>query len=203
MQATNEWKNNLNIKKQLAIFEITQQCVRKMRREIKCNRKKERRTLVSTSSSVTTKYFTAALLSFPLAETFGEILDRGKKKRKKRQRGKRVVFFSPGVSGIRAGDAGDAKFLRGTPSFAPSSRVLPPLPPRIPPNVVGMDEGSKTKDERKKKSVRKARGDRSITNHYGPSGTAKRTSRRRFRRVFLFRPLPDFTRELSVTALIT
>lgn len=64
--------------------------------------------------------------------------------------------------------------LRGTAVF--SHRVLPI--PRVPPNVVGMDEGSRAKDERKKKSVRKARGDRSITNHYGPSGTASERRRR-------------------------
>lgn len=96
------------------------------------------------------------------------------------------------------GSARCAEFLRGTAVL--SHRVLPI--PRVPPNVVSMDEGSRAKDERKKKSVRKARGDRSITNHYGPSGTTKRTSTT-IRCVFLFRNVRLYSRMSHCTNYIS
>lgn len=170
-------------------------CVRQTK-EVKFNHKKEE-VLLSISSFVTTKYFTAALLSFSLAETFGEILEkkRPKKKKRKKVRGERGCSFSPksreSVRGTR-GTRGTQNSCVGLPCSPTASLPIP----RVPPNVVGMDEGSRTKDERKKKSVRKARGDRSITNHYGPSGTAKRTLTT-IRRVFLFRNARLYSRVIS------
>jgi len=172
-------------------------------KEMKCNRKKERH--LSPRRALWPRNISQRLSSLFLSPKLSARFSIGKKKEKKTEGKEGGFSLPPGVSGIYAGYAGYAEFLRGTPSSSPvpPPRVPPePQPPRTPPNVVGMDEGSKTKDERKKKSVRKARGDRSITNHYGPSGTAKRTSRRRFDACSSF-VMPDFTRELSVTALIT
>lgn len=128
---------------------------------------------------MTTKYFTVALLAFSLLQ---KLFARFLIKKKKKNRDKRVFFLPELRESVRY--AGYAEFLCGTAVLSHRSPCAPI--PRVPPNVLGMDEGSRTKDERKKKSVRKARGDRSITNHYGPSGTAKRTSTT-IRRVFLFR----------------
>lgn len=75
----------------------------------------KRSALLSVSSSVTTKYFTVALLS--LAEIFREILDK-----KKGNRGKRMFFFLPKLrESVRY--AGYAEFLRGTDVLL----SLPPL----------------------------------------------------------------------------
>lgn len=142
---------------------------------------------------MTTKYFTAALLSFSLAETFGEILEKKKRqKKRKKVRGERGCSFSPKSRESVRGTRGTQNSCVGLPCSPTASLPIP----RVPPNVVGMDEGSRTKDERKKKSVRKARGDRSITNHYGPSGTAMRTLTT-IRRVFLFRNARFYSRVIS------